>query len=166
LDNVVRRYYSSTGAFSNVVATTSLQQKGLAWDAAGNLYVGLEENQGSGPSRIARYGPASQEAFTVSLDSASAVPVSVSYATTDGSATAGSDYTAVTSGTVFFAPGETSKTILIQTVDDAVIELPETFNVTLSDPVAATIANGQGAGTILDNDTKFYVVNDGATDKT
>src|SRR5207253_1999505 len=51
--------------------------------------------------------------------------------------------------------------ILLQTINDAVGESTETFVVTLSSPVGATITDGQGVGTIQDDDaTKFYVVND------
>ena len=77
-------------------------------------------------------------------------------------------YKAVTFGTVYFAPGETSKTILVQTVEDSATEPTETFMVNLSNPVGATIARGQGVGSILDNDpfTKFYVVDDASADKT
>jgi len=117
--------------------------------------------------RYARYGAASQEAFTITLDHASALPITVNYSTADGTAIAGSDYTAVASGTVYFAPGETTKTILVQTLNDTVIEPTETFAVNLSNPVGASIARGQGIGTIADDDfTHFYVVDDGSTDRT
>jgi hypothetical protein len=89
--------------------------------------------------------------FTVHLSNPSAVPVSVNYATADGTATAGSDYTA-NSGTLTFAPGETSKTISISTIDDAIDEFDETFNVNLSNPNNAQFGDDQGEGTILDND--------------
>ena len=113
-----------------------------------------------------RYGPASQAVFTVRLDSPSAFPVTVDFTTANGTALAGSDYTAA-SGTLTFAPGETTRTILVQTLDDAAGEPTETFTVNLSNPVGATIADGQGVGTILDNDaTKFFVVNDGSPDRT
>src|SRR5207244_3355751 len=95
----------------------------------------------------------------------SAGTTTVAYSTADGTALAGTDYTA-TSGTLTFAPGETIKTIVIQTVDDTAIEVSETFTVNLSNPTGGVISAGQGTGTILDNDTKFYVVNDTTTDKT
>jgi hypothetical protein len=93
--------------------------------------------------------------------------VTVAYSTTDGTAVAGSDYIAA-SGTVTFAPGQTTQTILVKTLDDAIQEPPETFTVNLSNPMGAEIARSQGVGTISDNDplTKFYVVNDGSPDRT
>src|SRR5439155_17088681 len=54
--------------------------------------------------------------------------------------------------TVTFAPGETTRTILVATVDDTIAEPTETFTVTLSNPVGATLARSQGAATILDRD--------------
>ncbi|HEX9545877.1 MAG TPA: Calx-beta domain-containing protein, partial [Acidimicrobiales bacterium] len=90
--------------------------------------------------------------FTVSLSSASTEAVSVAYASADGSATAGSDYTAV-SGSLTFAPGETTKSITVLVKGDTVIEPDEAFFVNLSSPTNATIARGRGQGTILNDDS-------------
>ncbi|MEM8639509.1 MAG: Calx-beta domain-containing protein [Cyanobacteria bacterium P01_G01_bin.54] len=90
--------------------------------------------------------------FTVSLSAASGQAVSVNYATADGTATAGSDYTSNT-GTLNFAAGETSKTVTVNITDDALNEVAETFDVNLSAPTNATIADGTGQGTINDNDS-------------
>jgi len=62
----------------------------------------------------------------------------VNYATNNATATDRSDYEA-TLGTLQFAGGETSKTVTVFIVDDAFAELPETFNVTLSNPIACTL---------------------------
>ena len=77
---------------------------------------------------------------------------------------AGTDYTA-TSGTFTFAPGETSKGILVPTLDDGGADPTRYFTVNLSNPTGGVIASGQGIGTILD-DTKFYVVDGGSSDST
>ncbi len=90
--------------------------------------------------------------FTVTLSAASGQAVSVNYATANGTATAGQDYTA-TSGTLNFAPGQTTQTITVAITNDLVFEGTETFNVNLSAPVNATIADEQGLGTIVDNGT-------------
>lgn len=90
--------------------------------------------------------------FTVSLSAASATAVTVSYATANGTATAGSDYVAK-SGTLTFAPGETQKTIQVAAIGDAVVEANEGFTVVLSNPSGATLADGSGAGTITNDDT-------------
>ncbi len=113
---------------------------------------------------VERYGPSSLAAFAVSLTSASAVQTTVNYSTSDGTALAGRDYTAV-SGTLTFAPGETTKTILVQTVDDGVADPTKAFTIILSSPVGGVITSGQGIGTILD-DTKFYIVDGGTSDHT
>ena len=89
--------------------------------------------------------------FTVSLSSASTEAVSVAYASADGSATAGSDYSAV-SGSLTFAPGETTKSITVLVTGDTVIEPDEAFFVNLSSPTNATIARRQGQGSILNHD--------------
>jgi hypothetical protein len=89
--------------------------------------------------------------FTVTLSLASSQTVTVNYATANGTATAGSDYTATT-GTVTFAPGATSQTITVAVLGDTRNEANETFFVNLSTPSNATIADGQGQGTILNDD--------------
>ena len=61
------------------------------------------------------------------------------------------DFTSV-SGTLTFAPGETSKSVLVQTVDDTFSELTESFTVNLSNPIGGVIIRGTGTGRILDND--------------
>ena len=89
--------------------------------------------------------------FTVTLSAASDVPVTVNFATANGTAKAGEDYDAK-SGTLTFAPGETSKTITIVVKGDKKKEANETFFVNLSGAVGALILDGQGLGTILDDD--------------
>jgi len=88
--------------------------------------------------------------FTVSLSAVSSATVTVQYATADGTATAGSDYSA-TSGTLTFAPGETQKTIVVPVSGDTIAEPDETFLVNLSNPTNATVG-GQGTGTIQNDD--------------
>ncbi|MDJ1173777.1 Ig-like domain-containing protein [Roseofilum capinflatum] len=90
-------------------------------------------------------------AFTVSLDAASAQEITVDYATADGTATAGSDYTSI-NGTLTFAAGETSQEITVTITDDSLDETNETFTVDLSSANNATISDAQGVGTITDND--------------
>jgi Calx-beta domain/Right handed beta helix region len=89
--------------------------------------------------------------FTVTLSKASSQAVTVNYATADGTAIAGSDYVAA-SGTLTFAAGIVSRTIPVAVKGDTAYESNEGFYVNLSAPVNATIADGQGAGTITNND--------------
>ncbi|GJF13669.1 hypothetical protein NGTWS1803_25400 [Mycolicibacterium cyprinidarum] len=89
--------------------------------------------------------------FSVSLSEASAAAVTVGYATSNGTATAGSDYTAK-SGTVTFAPGVTTQVVNIAVVGDTVAEQNETFTVVLAAPTGATIAKAIAIGTIINDD--------------
>ncbi len=90
--------------------------------------------------------------FPVTLSQASAREVKISWATADGTAAAGSDYTGG-GGTLTFAPGDTSKNIDVAVIGDSVTEENETMKVVLSGPVgvpAANVLDGEGAGTIID----------------
>jgi hypothetical protein len=89
--------------------------------------------------------------FNVTLSASSPQTVTVNYATADGTATAGSDYTAK-SGTLTFLPGTTAATITVTVNGDTTIEPSETFTVTLSSPLNATIARAQATGTIVNDD--------------
>ena len=85
--------------------------------------------------------------FTVTLDEAASETVTVDYATSDGSAEAGDDYTAK-SGTLSFSAGETSKTIAVAIEDDSENERDETFTVTLSSASGADLGTSSATGTI------------------
>jgi hypothetical protein len=89
--------------------------------------------------------------LTVTLAKASPLKVTLAYKTTDGTATAGSDYTA-TAGSLTFAPGETSKTVAVPIVGDNTVEPDETFTLTLSSPVNATLGTASATGTITNDD--------------
>lgn len=91
--------------------------------------------------------------FTVTLSAPSALPVTVTYATSNGTATAGSDYEGQTT-TVTIQPGQTSAAINVRVIGDAVFEPNETVTLTLSNPVNVTIADGTGTGTITNDDAE------------
>ncbi|MBA4285858.1 MAG: hypothetical protein C0434_10045, partial [Xanthomonadaceae bacterium] len=92
-----------------------------------------------------------QALLTVTLSAASTSIVSVDFASSDGTASAGSDYTA-TSGTLTFAAGQTTQTIAIDVIGDTVFEPDETVQITLSAPTHATLADGLGILTIVNDD--------------
>ncbi len=94
--------------------------------------------------------------FTVTLSAASSQSVTVNYTTADGTATAGSDYQAM-ANTLTFSPGETSKTITVVVNGDRLGEPNETFVVSLSGVTNATIADGQGVGTIFDDEPRINI---------
>jgi glucose/arabinose dehydrogenase/PKD repeat protein len=89
-------------------------------------------------------------AFTVALSSASTQTVSASYATVDGTATAGSDY-AASSGTLLFPPGTLSQTVSVTVFGNPVLSGTKTFFVTLSGVSGAMVGRGSGRGLILDD---------------
>ena len=89
--------------------------------------------------------------FTVSLSAASGQQVTVQYATADGTAESGADFTPA-SGTLTFAANETSKSVYVATGRDAVDEENETFTLRLSNASGATLANAEATGTIVNDD--------------
>lgn len=91
--------------------------------------------------------------FTVTKSGSTGSTVTVNYATANGTATS-LDYTAV-SGTLSFGPTETTKTIVVTTKQNTASEVPENFYVNLSGASGATISDGQGEGTIEDDDFQF-----------
>ncbi|WP_242028642.1 esterase-like activity of phytase family protein, partial [Anabaena sp. FACHB-1250] len=92
---------------------------------------------------------------TVTLSEASNTVVTVEYATSGGTATSGTDFTAAT-GTLTFAAGQTSKTITIPVRADAIAEADEKFTITLTNPVGATIPFVTSTVTITDTVTSGF----------
>ncbi|WP_326950520.1 hyalin [Amycolatopsis sp. NBC_01307] len=130
--------YLVDGVSRGYVETTTVRVLGLSIND-----VTVAEGSGGAPV------PAT---FTVSLlGGASPNPVTVHYATANGTATAPADY-AATSGDVTFAPGETTKPVTVLVNPDTVDEPDETFTVTLSAPVGAGLVDPTGIGTITDDD--------------
>jgi peptide/nickel transport system substrate-binding protein len=93
---------------------------------------------------------AGSASFTVTLSNAESSPLTVQYATVDGTASAGQDYTA-TGGTLTFLPGERTKTVTVPILEDGVDEADETFTLRLANATKGTPTGG-GNATILDND--------------
>ena len=87
--------------------------------------------------------------FIVTLKPPASAPVTVAYATADGTATAGSDYTAA-SGTLSFKAGESEKTVTVTVAPDSDPEGSETLTLTLSSPSGATIGDDEATGTVTD----------------
>jgi hypothetical protein len=95
----------------------------------------------------------SQMMFAVRLSAASAVPVTVSYTTVDGTATVANGDYVVSAGIVEFAPGEVEQFVSVAVRGDMAVELDEYFLVELSYPVGGVITSAVGVGTIADDDT-------------
>ncbi len=83
--------------------------------------------------------------FTVSLSGASGLGVSVNYATSNGTATGGLDYT-VAGGTLNFAAGVVSQTVTVAVLNDAIFENSESFSVVLSGALAWSISPSNRMG--------------------
>ncbi len=145
--DIVMEFYENTGAASTKLewssTTTALEviPQSQLYDGSqtgptmtiGASVINVDEAAGTALVTVLRFGDTSGTS-------------SVQYATSDGSATAGSDYTAV-SGTLNFAIDETSQTILIPISDDLDLEENETINLTLSSPTGGIL--GTQSSTIV-----------------
>jgi hypothetical protein len=89
--------------------------------------------------------------FNLRLSAPSAVPVRVSFTTTNGSAIGGLDFV-TTNGVLSFAPGETNVVLGIAVLGDVLSESNEFFSVRLFNPTNATLTDALGRATIQDND--------------
>ena len=99
--------------------------------------------------------------FTLTLNKATSKEVTVYYSTTEGSAKAGLDYTAVNNQSVVIAPNQLQTTITISVVADDIREGDETFTLLLSGSTNASIQQYSGTGTIVNDDTKVPFTNAG-----
>ena len=128
---------------------------GLDWSGTPGrtLYLSVPQTPGalSVADAAVDEGPGATLDFVVTLSGPSGEAVTVDYATSDETATAGSDYTS-TSGTLTFASGETSKTVSVPVLDDAHDDGGETLTFTLSNPSGATIDDAEATGTIDNTD--------------
>ena len=122
-----------------------------------NITVNLLDNDPLPGLSVSNYsvaeGNSGLKTISVNLNllPASGRLVTVNYATQNGSATAPDDYLPV-NGTVNFAAGEVSKTILLSIVGETIFEADETFSLVLSNPVNGTVVNGTAVITILNDD--------------
>ncbi len=112
------------------------------------------------PPAIGQSTPAS---FSVTLSAASGLPVSVTWTTYDSSASSVQKDYKDSTGTLTFAPGETSKTIAIRVLGDSLYERTERFWTTLASATGATLGRDSALGTITDNDTAPTIHVDGIT---
>lgn len=99
----------------------------------------------------------SNASFAVTLSASSPQTVLVSYSTSEGSASAGSDYTSA-SGTLTFPPGMVSRTAAVPVLGDTADEPNERFYVNLGSLVDAFVADRSGTGTILDDDAGAFLM--------
>jgi hypothetical protein len=101
-----------------------------------------------------------QATFVVALSAPASQPVSFTYATANGTATAGSDYVATSGGPVTFAVGEVEKPVVVLVNGDTVDETQETFFLDISNVTNATVGSSRGNGFINDDDGPTISIND------
>jgi hypothetical protein len=100
-----------------------------------------------------------QATFVVALSGPASQTVSCSFATSNGTAIAGSDYVA-TSGAVTFAPGEVEKPVVVLVIGDTVDEQQETYFLDISNVQNATVSSSRGNGFIVDDDGPTVSIGD------
>lgn len=165
--------YESNGSFTlTLVDGGSIYNEGSPPSTA---TIVVNDNEASPVLSISASSTAVTEggtlSFVVALTPAVAETVTVSYSTGGGTSTAAasSDYTAIPSTTLTFTTGQTSKTIVVTTIDDATDEPDETVRVALSSPMGsfASIASGMGEayGRISDNDVPELSVQSATADE-
>jgi hypothetical protein len=138
-----------SGTFPFTVRATA---SGRSVDRAVSLVITASPSLSIGDRAVMEGNSGRKElSLPVSLSRASTVPVTVRWATVNGTAVAGSDYVAA-SGTVTFAPGQTAKTVTIQVKGDRTKERAEAFVVRLTSPTHATVARASGIGGIVNDD--------------
>ncbi len=91
--------------------------------------------------------------FPISVNPVSATAITLSYATAPGSATSGSDFTAVTAGSISIPINTASAVARVVIASDVTVETLETLTATISNASSGTIVTNQGLGQITDNDT-------------
>ena len=150
---------------SSAVPTTSLAGKTVTGGRLSVLdainYNPVPKLSIANASRLEGNSDTSLLSFVVSLSAPATEAFSVGYATSDGTASAGSDYTAVSSS-LSFEPGETSKTISVEIAGDTAIEANETFFVDLASPSNGSVQllTGRATGTITNDDSVQLSIND------
>ena len=140
-------------ASRTLTATLTSVQRPYVFGSPKSLTFKVTDRDASvrvGDARV-REGPQAALAFTVTLDRARDRDVTVEYATSDATARAGEDYTAV-SGTLVFTAGERSGTVSVPVIDDAHDEGAETLTLRLFNARGAVIEDGEAEGTILNSD--------------
>ncbi|MCA9674542.1 MAG: hypothetical protein KC464_05820, partial [Myxococcales bacterium] len=109
----------------------------------------LEDRPGVTVNDVSVAEDAGTMIFTLTRNGSTAQPGTVDFSTADGSAFAGSDYTA-TSGTASWAAGQSEAYVTVAILEDGILEATETFNLNLTNPVDVTITDNQGIGEIID----------------
>jgi hypothetical protein len=153
----ITAYYGGDSAFADSTGALSGGQTINAVPVVGPLSVSVSDT-----TVLEGDSGTSNASFAVTLSGAPAAgkPVTVTVATSDGTATAGSDYTALAPTTLTWNAGDAlTKTVNVAVLGDTRPEGSETFHANLSTPTNATLADATGLGTIADEEgpVTFYV---------
>ncbi len=156
---------ANDGSESLTVPNTPTSQARVKVEAVGNVFfdvsnvnftivAGTGPNASIGDATVLEGDASTTPAvFTVTLSASSPTPVTVNYATADGTATVGNNDYQAASGTLTFAPGQTARALTVSVVGDVAVEPDETFFVNLSAlSGGGTITDAQGDGLILNDD--------------
>ncbi len=144
--------FSGTGFAAPVTKSFTLGSLNVKVDANSRTDVPAPPTVAFSASTYSVNEAAGTATITVNLTRAATGAISVKYATTNGTALSGSDFTATT-GTLSFAVGESSKTFTIPILNDLLVEPTQTVNLTLSAPVGTTLGTQKTAVlSIIDND--------------
>ncbi|MCB0033982.1 MAG: CIA30 family protein, partial [Anaerolineales bacterium] len=151
--------FSDNGGDTSFAGTFAIDQMAV-FGPDGIYYInGIANPPGNGVTELSVQFEASDytviegntAVLTATLNTTSTVPVTVTYATTDGTAVAGTHYTA-NSGTLVFPPNSDTQTITVGTIDNSASEADKALTVTLSDPVGAILGNPAEATLTIEDD--------------
>ncbi len=141
-----------SGVFANVISTPSPLAGNLVPEARYDTTTAkLFVVPGGGAADDSVPEAAGTKTVTVTLSAPSSETATMNYATADGSAKAGEDYSA-RSGTLTFAPNDTSETFDVPITSDTRDESDESFLVNLSNPVNTVLTDTQASVSIIDDD--------------
>jgi hypothetical protein len=147
---------SRSGTFSSVtgIALPNNKYYNVVYDATGvSLVVAADPKASVGNASVAEGNAGTSTVnVAVTLDQASTRTVSYDYTTVAQTASAGSDYV-TSSGTLTYAPGETTKNVSVTVNGDATFEPDETLLVRLSNPTNGTVQTNDGVVTITNDDS-------------
>ena len=142
------------------LSTLGLLMLGIMSCSKGSNGGGQSNNNSGGPTVKAGNVTQSRQTqttpfrFYIDLDAAATKAVTVSYATVDGTAKAGVDYTA-TSGTITIAAGQTEVYVDVPVLGDSLRQADQTFYFQLSNPVNSVLGASKGTGTIVNSDLLY-----------
>lgn len=135
---------TNTGA--SALCTFAFEVVNLPCDSTTNIAIGNATTTEGDSGTLAM-------TFPITVTPASAAPITLTVNTTNGTATAGADYTAITAGSFTIPAGTTDIDLNVTVLNDLIVETDETFTVTISNASSGTIVTSQALGTIVDNDS-------------